>query len=83
MPVELRPENHLPYMVYSQCRGQLITRGVDGTPIDISIPAVEIAMAWMGVKRRDRGKIGLKVLDLARHELKAIREEREKNQTGG
>jgi len=74
MPVALRPENVMAYRVYSQCRGQLITQGMNGVPVDISIPAVETMMAWMGVKRKHRGVVGFKVLILARQEIKSIRE---------
>lgn len=74
MPVELKPENVMAYRVYSQCRGQLITQGMNGSPIDISIPAVETVMSWMGINKKKRGKIGFKVLMLARQEIKAMRE---------
>jgi len=82
MPVELRPENVTAYRVFSQCRGQLITRGMDGTPIDISIPAVETMMEWMGIKRKHRGRVGLKVLVLARQEIRAMRDAREQKAEG-
>lgn len=77
MPVQLRPENIEAYRVYSQCRGQMITRGTDGQIIDISIPAVETTMSWMGIKRKNRGKVGFKVLMLAREEIKKINEKKE------
>ncbi len=77
MPVQLRPENLEAYRVYSQCRGQMITRGMGGQIIDISIPAVETTMAWMGIKKKNRGRVGFKVLMLAREEIKKINEKKE------
>jgi len=74
IPVTLRPENVKAYQVFAQCRGQIITQGMNRVPVDISIPAVETIMAWMGVKRKHRGSVGFKVLSLARQEIKSIRE---------
>jgi hypothetical protein len=48
--VNLDPENAEVAEVYMTCRGQVITRGMDGQIIDISLPAVESAMRMIGVQ---------------------------------
>lgn len=77
MPVELLPQNIMAFRVYSFCKGQLITSGMEGVPIDISIPAIETTMKWFRVPVKDRGRVGLKVTNLARHGISKMREERE------
>lgn len=74
MPVELRPENAIPFQVYQQVRGQLIMAGMDGTPIDVSIPAVKIVMDFHGVG--DDRIIFEKVLRAIRHEIHEANERR-------
>lgn len=74
MPVILAPENHLPFQIYQQCRNQLIMGGMDGTPIDINIPAVKIVMDFYGVG--DSRLVFDKVMQAARTELHEIREQR-------
>jgi len=74
MQVELAPENIMPFRIYQTCRNQLIMAGMDGTPIDISIPAVKIAMDFYGVGS-DR-VIFEKVLLAARAEIHEIHEKR-------
>jgi len=77
MPIELYPENITAFRVYTFCKGQLILAGMDASPVDISIPAVETAMKWFKIPAKDRGKVGLKVVSLARHGIEKMREERE------
>lgn len=48
--VDLLPENHDAAQVYMATRGQVITRGMEGVIVDISIPAVESAMRIFNVK---------------------------------
>lgn len=74
MPVILNPENIEPFQVYQQCRGQLIMAGMDGQPIDISIPAIEIVMGWMGIK--NKWACAQKVLKMARCDIHDINEQR-------
>ena len=77
MPVELLPHNIMAFRVYSFCKGQLIMAGMEAIPVDISIPAIETTMKWFRVPVKDRGKVGLKVMNLARHGIAKMREERE------
>ena len=42
--VDLIETNIDPALVYEMCQNQIIAVGMDGTAIDISIPAVKIAM---------------------------------------
>ena len=74
MPVELRPENTIPFQVYQQVRGQLIVAGMDGTPIDVSIPAVKIVMDFFDVG--NNRIIFEKVLRAIRHEIHESNERR-------
>lgn len=46
---ELHPENEDVAMIYIMTRGQVITGGMDGVVIDISIPAVETAIRLRGI----------------------------------
>ena len=75
MPVELRTENELPFRIYMQSRRQLIMAGMDGTPIDVSIPAVKIVMDMYGVG--DNRRIFDSVLTAVRSEITAAHERRE------
>lgn len=77
MPVELRPENVKIYQVYSLVRGQVITAGMNGTVIDVLIPSIEIVMKWLKIPPRMRGHIGLRVLNIARIEIKELREKQQ------
>jgi hypothetical protein len=74
MPIELRPENVIPFQIYQQVRGQLIMAGMDGTPIDVSIPAVKIVMDFHGVG--DNRIVFEKVLTAARAEIHEANERR-------
>jgi len=47
---ELYPENEDAAQVYMATRGQVITRGMEGVIVDISIPAIESAMRIFNVK---------------------------------
>ena len=44
------PENEETAQVYVAVRGQVITRGMEGVIVDISIPAIESAMRIFNVK---------------------------------
>jgi hypothetical protein len=44
------PENQEAAEVFMMTRGQVITRGMEGQVVDISIPAVKIAMDLIGIK---------------------------------
>jgi len=46
----LFPENSDAAQVYMAARGQVITRGMEGVIVDISIPAIESAMRIFNVK---------------------------------
>lgn len=74
MPVDLRPENVVPFQIYQQVRGQMIMAGMDGTPIDVSIPAVKIVMDFHEVG--DNRIIFEKVLRAIRHEIHESNERR-------
>ncbi len=74
MPIDLRPENAIPFQIYQQIRGQLIMAGMDGTPTDVSIPAVKIVMDFHGVG--DNRIIFEKVLRAIRHEIHEANERR-------
>ena len=82
MPVELFPENIKAHRVYSLCRGQVITRGMDGDIVDISIPAIDTTMRWLKIPEEERPTVGRKVMMLARHMIQAMREERERQRGG-
>lgn len=74
MPVDLRPENVVPFQIYQQVRSQIIMAGMDGTPIDVSIPAVKIVMDFFGVG--ENRAIFEKVLTAARTEIHEANENR-------
>ena len=81
-PVELAPENEMPFLIWQQTRNQLIMAGMDGTPIDIHIPAVKIVMDLYGVG--DSRRVFDKVLIAARSEIHAIHEKKkEERQASG
>jgi hypothetical protein len=44
------PENVDAAQVYMAARGQIVTRGMEGVIVDISIPAIESAMRIFNVK---------------------------------
>jgi len=48
--VELAPENDIDAAVYMMTRRQVVTAGMSGQIVDISIPAVKIARDLYGVK---------------------------------
>jgi hypothetical protein len=48
--VDLAPENDTEAAVYMMTRRQVVTAGMSGQIVDISIPAVKIAMDLLGVK---------------------------------
>ena len=48
--VELAAENEMDAQVYMMTRRQVVTVGMSGQIVDISIPAVKIAMDLYGVK---------------------------------
>ena len=79
MPVKLLPENIKAYRAYSLCSGQLITRGMNGDIVDISIPAVEIAMKWIGIPEKEQPAVGIRVLNLAREAIKKMKKEQDIN----
>ena len=78
MPTVLLPQNVKAFRVYTVCNRQLITRGMNGDAVDISIPAIEIAMKWLKIPEAEQASVGLKVLTLARHAIMAAREEQER-----
>lgn len=45
----LLPENEDAALIYMRTRGQVITRGMDGVIVDISIPAIKDAMDAKGI----------------------------------
>ena len=47
--VDLMDQNKEAAEVYMLTKGQVITRGMDGQVVDVSIPAVKIAMDLLGV----------------------------------
>jgi len=82
MQIELSDENVLPFEIYNHVRNQLIMAGMDGSPIDVSIPAVKIVMDFYGVGENRR--IFQKVLMAARAEIHEIHETRKRErQTKG
>jgi hypothetical protein len=48
--VDLSPENDIDAAVYMMTRRQVVTAGMSGQIVDISITAVKIAMDLLGVK---------------------------------
>ena len=82
MQIELSDENYLPFSIYQEVKNQLILAGMDGAPIDISIPAVKIVMDFYGVG--DNQRVFRKVLMAARAEIHEIHETRKRErQTKG
>lgn len=78
-PLKLSAENEIPYQIYQQCRGQLIMAGMDGSPIDVSIPSVQAVMQMFGVA--DSPVVFGKVLSAVRNDIKNFQTKREsKNQ---
>lgn len=61
------PENEEAAMIYSMVRGQVITRGVDGTVIDINHLAIDAAIDRNGIE--DRKKTFDKVVRIFHHFL--------------
>ena len=50
--VELSPENDIDAQVYMMTRRQVVTVGMSGQIVDISIPAVKIVMDLYGVSNQ-------------------------------
>ena len=65
--VDLKPENDIDAAVYMMTRRQVVTAGMSGQIVDISIPAVKIAMDLLGVK--DQAACLLRVRKLFHHFL--------------
>lgn len=77
----LMPENEQAMEVYGLVRGQVITAGLDGTLIDVSIPALKVVLDELGIgigadDPEARRECFLKVIGLARHMIKHERETR-------
>lgn len=66
--VELFEENQNAAAVYMACRGQVITRGMDGVIVDINHLAVDAAIDRNGVK--DRRRVFDQVVKTFHHFLK-------------
>ena len=67
--VELADENDIDALVYMLTRRQVVTMGMSGQIVDISIPAVKIAMDLYGVK--DQAACLTRIRKLFHHFLEA------------
>lgn len=74
--VVLLPENEEAAEVFMMCRGQHITQGEKGIPVDISIVAIKTTMDLMGIEVANQRQCLARVRGLWHH----INNERQKDE---
>lgn len=53
---ELEPRNELAWQVFNFCQSQMVVAGM-GTPLGIAFDAIDRAMHWFRVPRRERRRV--------------------------